>query len=823
MMKRIFPIVVFLVYSLALCAYAPNGTFLAEVQTGDVKRTIWLKMYDDPKSPYIGQFNSTPYKSFTIQYRVDVKNVKGSGECRADVSMYYKATGYVSRSANAQSFYLRTMKLDRKIEKIVLHEGFIEDQEKMRDALLESMDISFYTQYQNAVVGEQRYDYINWGQNGFSVGMNPYTKQQLNFITSKSAGIANNLEATLSNIKISAKEHDPLTIPDDSLYNPGKNNVEPWSGRWEGGNKETHYIIELYSDFTMGIHQTANIVSDKYDINVSFSSEGTWEVQNGNLVLKYDKSKNMSSIGAIKCPECSDIEKSTFVALATEQMENITQVNLAILGHNQNYMKLKGNSTSFYLSRKRANTYTPHLYPEVLPQGDEFKEDVSNYRDFHEAPKGLVRGTLIKKNGDHIIGLFRKNLELHPVLTTTYNSNKELIATSDSSENIIDSNTKEKEVLNNMILADRYLTPDSGCSKYTYATGITYDGCWLNHYPDGEGTKTWPNGAWLSGKWQQGGFMGGTGKQVFGDGEIYEGEINAQELPHGTGKLEFDKGVYLGKFASGNFVDNEGKMTYKNGAVYEGEWDGIGMRLKQGHGTLTLLDNTRIEGDWSMDKLMQAKIAFSNGDNYDGTIQQNQFAKGNLITNQYNFEGEFADSYFASGTITLQNGNHYKAVWKGGNIVQCSDMRINITSDVIDSFEGSFESNNSLYAGSMHFAKGYTITSSWENEKMANQAVIVFDNGDKVIANWTDGFLTPETEFLYQWADGMVCKATVTKKSKLAKLTYSKEGEDKITNKDKKAHEMMYTADEDFLLPAINYAIIYNTINTRYDIPHISE
>jgi len=812
-MKKFFSLLLLVLLALQISAYAPDGTFLAVLENGNVKKTVWLKLYDDPNSPYIGQFNTRPYKSFTLQYRVEHKGVGGFNDCKADVIVFYQATGYVSRSNSSQSFYLRTMHLDRKVEDISLHDGFIEDQQNMRDAIL-NLDNGFYKNYQGAVEGEQRYDYINFWKDGFSVGMSPFTSAQIVFKTTNGTGITNKKEAKKSTVRISSSIHDPLTIPDDSLYDPNKSNMERWCGRWDGKNDVCEYSFELYSDFTMGLRQKAVAQNEKYKFSFTIETEGAWEFKNGELILHYDRDKKKLTLNENESSPLTEIEKAYAIEELNRQIAGIDQAIYQVLGQSQNCMKIKHGALQLYVYRERTSTYTPHLYPTVLPDGNSFENDIF----FNNPPKGMVRGTLTRANGDKIIGLFKKNLGLYPVLATAYNFNKQIIATYDELKNFTD---KDKELLNNNKLSDRFLTPDSGYSKYTYATGVVYEGEWLNHFPNGKGKKTFPIGSYLEGDWKTGSFIGGTGKIIYSDGGIYEGDLDSSESPHGIGRLEYDKGIYEGKFDNGSFVDNEGALTMKNGAKYKGEWDKILGKTIFGKGSMVYPDSTKIEGTWDMQGLKTAVITFSDNSTYSGEISNNSFTEGTLKCSSYMFTGEFENGYFKSGKVVYSDSGKFDGVWNNGKLTNAKNVVVTVQDTLIESFTGEYVFQD-IFVGNTAVHNGYVITSTWKSGVMDTAATIVFQNGDTLIAHWENNILIPETEFKYIWADGLICIAKVNKKSELSKKEYLRRGdEEKVSRKEKKERVMLYTNIDNFSLPSLDMNKIAMRICQKLSMPKI--
>ena len=56
---------------------------------------------------------------------------------------------------------------------------------------------------------------------------------------------------------------------------------------------------------------------------------------------------------------------------------------------------------------------------------------------------------------------------------------------------------------------------------------------------------------------------------TFKNGDIYEGQVSNDRLPHGKGTLKSSIGIYEGEFKNGK-KEGKGIVKYSNGDVYEG-------------------------------------------------------------------------------------------------------------------------------------------------------------------------------------------------------------------------------------------------------------
>jgi hypothetical protein len=151
----------------------------------------------------------------------------------------------------------------------------------------------------------------------------------------------------------------------------------------------------------------------------------------------------------------------------------------------------------------------------------------------------------------------------------------------------------------------------------------------------------------------------GTGKCVFNDGSIYQGETRVDRL-EGKGKMIFGKdsktraGVYIGEFKN-DLIEGKGIYKHSNGDVYEGDFKNDN---KEGKGKYKLENGDVCEGDLKNDT-MEGKgiMRFANGDVYEGDFKNGVFeGKGKFI---YSKDGKGA-GYIYEGD--WKNGNQYGIV-----------------------------------------------------------------------------------------------------------------------------------------------------------------
>ena len=188
----------------------------------------------------------------------------------------------------------------------------------------------------------------------------------------------------------------------------------------------------------------------------------------------------------------------------------------------------------------------------------------------------------------------------------------------------------------------------TGKGTKEYENG-TYTGDLLRGYRHGIGMMKYNNGGWYMGSWDNGQKVGaGTGKTVYENGSVYEGEYLDGKC-HGTGKIIFENGsVYEGSFQNGKF-HGQGTYTNVDGGIYTGGWDS---GEKSGKGTgKEIYDNGYYEGE------------FYNGKRHgQGTYF---WTTGSKYTGQWT-EGERT----GYGTYTWPDGQTRTGNWKDGKFVE---------------------------------------------------------------------------------------------------------------------------------------------------------
>lgn len=115
------------------------------------------------------------------------------------------------------------------------------------------------------------------------------------------------------------------------------------------------------------------------------------------------------------------------------------------------------------------------------------------------------------------------------------------------------------------------------------------------------------------------------------NGDVYEGEIDADEKPHGEGKYihcfkpdHNQQSSYTGQWKNGK-RHGKGIYLYTNGDVYDGLWKNNERHGPDGQYTYRNPKAKIFKGHWVEDKKCgYGVMLFTNGDKYKGMWQDNK-------------------------------------------------------------------------------------------------------------------------------------------------------------------------------------------------------
>lgn len=158
----------------------------------------------------------------------------------------------------------------------------------------------------------------------------------------------------------------------------------------------------------------------------------------------------------------------------------------------------------------------------------------------------------------------------------------------------------------------------------------------------------------------------GSGKYVWSDGCIYEGEWR-RGMRHGNGKLKFLSGaVFEGEF-SGGYMHGQGTYTWPGHMTYNGRWR---LNLKHGLGYQTYANGDVCEGAWMQGTPEgPGKYIWANGNVYLGNMKGGKMSGKGTLTwiNGDMYEGNWLNGMMHGfGAYTWRDGGCYVGTWTCG-------------------------------------------------------------------------------------------------------------------------------------------------------------
>ena len=251
---------------------------------------------------------------------------------------------------------------------------------------------------------------------------------------------------------------------------------------------------------------------------------------------------------------------------------------------------------------------------------------------------------------------------------------------------------------------------------------------------DGQGKYLWENGTTAEGVWSDGIF--GEGKMVTENGYIYEGKFKEYRLV-GKGTKTWPEGLSI----FGKWIDDipSGKLviTWETGVVAEGKFEGTTMK---GNGTVTTIEGVVFKG-----KFVDGVLRLSDTEQIDqwGTFSRGVFEDGLLVLGTQTWaEGGIDTGVFLDGNLEGEGMRE----WSDGDVFQGvfeKDILIEGTKVYITgiTLEGDFE-NHIMYGLGTRSAKGYYVFKGVYADGEPNGfGVITFENGDTYEGDWVNGVL----------------------------------------------------------------------------------
>jgi len=198
--------------------------------------------------------------------------------------------------------------------------------------------------------------------------------------------------------------------------------------------------------------------------------------------------------------------------------------------------------------------------------------------------------------------------------------------------------------------------------------------------------------------------------------EIYEGEMNHQNMKHGNGILTTPQYILKGTWRNDEFT-GWGIKCMRNGEIYEGKF---------------------INGN------LNGKGIYKNGDNiYEGDFINNERnGKGKLITEKYNYIGEFKNNKLdGQGEIEFfEDGQKYEGSFKNNEINGKGIYKWKRG----DIYEGEMKNGKMNGKGKYIYSDGKIYEGEYINDIKEGKGKITFPNGSSYEGNFKNGELDGE-------------------------------------------------------------------------------
>jgi uncharacterized protein (TIGR02145 family) len=295
----------------------------------------------------------------------------------------------------------------------------------------------------------------------------------------------------------------------------------------------------------------------------------------------------------------------------------------------------------------------------------------------------------------------------------------------------------------------------NGKGKFTFNSGETYEGDFVDNAFNGIGKYIQPNGTTYVGEWKNG-KQNGKGKVNYSNGMVYEGDFENGNL-NGEGKLVDSKGnISKGHWETGKLVSpkqnipsniNEPKNIQTNqnqkrilddGSIYEGE---LVNGIMEGKGKYLFKDGTLYVGDFKNNQLEgYGKFTYPSGKIYEGEVVRGKRQGAGLMfykNGKTMFDGDWLDDKLDGlGKYYDENG---KLICEGEWIDNKLDGKGKIFYENGDSYEGDFQSGKMSGSGKYYYPNGDTYIGIFINDKPEGRGRFVYANGDLHEGQWKDG------------------------------------------------------------------------------------
>lgn len=268
-----------------------------------------------------------------------------------------------------------------------------------------------------------------------------------------------------------------------------------------------------------------------------------------------------------------------------------------------------------------------------------------------------------------------------------------------------------------------------GTGKMVYQNGQVYQGQVVRGQRQGRGTNTWPNGQVFTGCWTTNSRTG-RGTHAWPDGKTVTGHWVGGHL---QGRCFFqwpDGATYDGDTVGGKKA-GRGVHTWGDGKVYRGHYD---VGFEHGFGTLTEAAGVaKYRGQFKLGQRHGYGVQIWKEKTYDGEWEYNAVAGQGKLQWQTGacYTGSFLQGrYSGQGTYVDDDGRKYVGRWTHG---QKDGYGVDVWTNG-QRYEGHYKDGRRSGYGRMTNADGSIYAGGWWRNKKSGRGILIAAHaGDEVI------------------------------------------------------------------------------------------
>lgn len=205
---------------------------------------------------------------------------------------------------------------------------------------------------------------------------------------------------------------------------------------------------------------------------------------------------------------------------------------------------------------------------------------------------------------------------------------------------------------------------NNGNGTWSYPDGGKYVGSWRKGIPNGQGTSYFADGNKYEGQFFDG-KRNGHGTLTEHDGDVYTGQW-ADNLRVGQGRYIFTSGeIREGKFVNDNM--QYGKSTFPSGNTYTGQFSRIdGGDTRHGNGTFIWADGSKYSGNWINGNRARGIYTATNGERYRQVWEGDQLISEEIIE-QYGVKNQVRSTPAVTNSTPQKSSTPSGRRWKKAN------------------------------------------------------------------------------------------------------------------------------------------------------------